>query len=168
MFIWQYVDIPQVEIEKIQQEYRDNLPNNEIFFQHIKLKRTHFLDMQLTHTVLIQTHPWYGMKNETIHTDIITNGSNLVLNIPLDNCAGSFTKFWKTDRPVVTRHTVNGGYTHSFFQAKDCEQISQAELSKPFIFDSQVPHCVTNPQDVWRRAISLRFKYDPRRRTKLI
>jgi hypothetical protein len=162
MFIWQYVDIPQDEIEKIQQDYRDNLPNNEIFFQHIKIKTTHFLNMELSHTVLIQATPWYGMKDEAIHTDIIVDESSLALNIPLDNCAESVTKFWKTDKPVVIRHTVNGGFPYSYFEATDCEQISESKLIKPFIFDTSIPHSVTNPQDVWRRAISLRFKNDPR------
>jgi hypothetical protein len=161
MFIWKYVDIPQDEIEKIQQDYRDNLPNNEIFFQYIKIKTTHFLNIELLHTVLIQATPWYGMQDETIHTDIMYNQCNLALNIPLDNCAESLTKFWKTDKPVVIRHTVNGGYPYSHFAPEDCEQISEAKLTKPFIFDTLVPHSVTNPQNVWRRAISLRFKNDP-------
>ena len=161
MFIWQYLDIPQNEISAIQQEFQAKLPNNDFFFQHLTIDRTHFLGLALEYTVLIQVPPMGGMQDQGIHTDIVYHKrSPLALNIPLENCEGSITKFWKTDLPINVRYTVNN-VPYSYCNAEDCEKISEINFTQPFIFDSKIPHSVSNPQNVWRRAISLRFLDDP-------
>ena len=44
MFIWKYIDIPQEEIQEIQAEFKNNLPDNMEFFQSININKKRFLD----------------------------------------------------------------------------------------------------------------------------
>jgi hypothetical protein len=160
MFIWQYLDIPQLEIETLQQQFFDKLPMNELFFQDIAIGVKKICGLTIARSVLIQVPPWAGIANDGIHTDITSVNQQLAINIPLENCEQSTTKFWKSNKLPSILYTPNGHpYTH--LAAKDCEQISQATLTKPFIFDTSILHSVTNPQNVWRRAISIRFRKDP-------
>jgi len=161
MFIWKYIDIPQDDIEKIQQEFLDRLPNNGLFFQNIKINSTHLLGLRIEVTVLIQMPPMSGFDNYNIHSDYGSpDRSPLAINIPLQNCAESITKFWKANKPVEIRQTPEGT-PYRYINVNDCEQISELKFTKPFIFDTSIPHNVVNPQNVWRRGISLRFLDDP-------
>ena len=161
MFIWKYIDIPQSVIESLQQEFLSRLPNNELFFQYIKIDTKEILGLKLGPTVLIQMRPMGGMNNEYIHTDAIpSHKSSLALNIPLENCAESITSFWKSDKPAEERQTPQGT-PYKYLNAEDCEKIAELKFIKPFIFDTSIPHSVMNPQNVWRRGISLRFEDDP-------
>ena len=152
MFIWQYIDIPQNVVELLLQECRTKLPNNNIFFQPIDIDRTHFLDLELESTNLVQIIPMGGLQDECIHADIGFR-HHLALNIPLENCSESITKFWKSDIPI--------GIRKRHYNIKYYQKISEVNFTQPFIFDSSILHSVTNPQSVWRRAISLRFIDDP-------
>ena len=161
MFIWKYVDLPQKVIEDMQQEFRSKLPNNELFFQYIRIDIKEILGLKLGPTVLIQMRPMGGLNNENIHTDFIpADKCPYALNIPLENCEGSTTSFWKANKPPEIRHTPEGT-TYRYVDSKDCEKISELKFIKPFMFDTNIPHSVMNPQNVWRRAISLRFVDDP-------
>jgi len=160
MFIWQYLDLPLGEIEKIQQEFRDNLPNNDFFFQYMNIDSTTFLGLEIDGAALIQVPPMGFIDDRGIHTDSTERLSSLAVNIPLENCAESFTKFWKTNKPITVSYTSNNLPYHSF-NVEDCEKISELKFIHPFIFDTKIPHSVSNPQHVWRRGISLRFKDDP-------
>ena len=121
---------------------------------------THFLNVEIAQAVLIQMPPMGGIRDDGIHKDMnLTNKSTLAINIPLENCEGSITKFWKSDKPESIHYTPNG-HLYRSFKAVDCEQISEVKLIKPFIFDTNILHSVSNPQNVWRRAISIRFKKD--------
>jgi hypothetical protein len=157
MFIWQYIDIPHEEVCAIQQQVRHNMPNNMLFFQEINISMTHFLDLEIELVALIQIPPMGGITDEGIHRD--APNLSLAINIPLENCQESITKFWKSDKPKSIKYTSNG-HLYKAFNAIDCEQISEVKLIKPFIFDTNILHSVSNPQNVWRRAISIRFKKD--------
>jgi hypothetical protein len=166
MFIWKYIDIPQPVIETIQQEFLSRLPNNELFFQYIKIDTNEILGLKLGPTVLIQMRPMGGMNDEYIHTDFIPpDKSPYALNIPLQNCDESITSFWKANKPAETRYTTEGT-PYKYLNPEDCEKISELKFIKPFIFDTTIPHSVMNPQNVWRRGISLRFVDDPSHLTK--
>lgn len=161
MFIWQYIDIPQNEVEAIQQEVRAKLPDNDDFFQIIELERKTFLGLEINVVVLIQATPGFGLDGTSIHRDAgDEDGRSLAINIPLDNCDNSTTAFWKSNKTETIKFTPNG-MPYRSFDLEDCEQISEFNLTKPVIFDTQIPHSVVNPQDVCRRAISIRFEKDP-------
>ena len=162
MFIWQYIDIPQEEIETIQQKVRAKLPDNSEFFQPISIEQEFFLGLEIYIVVLIQAAPGFGLDNYGIHKDFddTNQGRCLAINIPLDNCEESITKFWETDKPDNIQFTPNG-MPYNLIEEKDCRYISEFKLTQPIIFNTCVPHNVVNPQKVWRRAISIRFKDDP-------
>jgi hypothetical protein len=161
MFIWQYIDIPEEEIKAIQQEVRDKMPDNEDFFQTIELERKTFMGLELNVVVLIQAAPGFGLDGFGIHRDADDEEvRTLAINIPLDNCDESTTKFWKTNAEEIIQYTPNG-MPYRFFERENCEEVTEFKLTKPVIFSIQVPHSVINPQPVWRRAISLRFEKDP-------
>ena len=162
MFIWKYIDIPQEEIQEIQAEFKNNLPDNMEFFQSININKKTFLGLELQQTVLIQMEPMTGLNDELIHIDVhhAYPADRLVINIPFENCEQSITKFWKNKKPVVIKKTPNG-YPYAHLNKEECDQIDEFKLSRPVLFNAGIPHSVTNPQTVCRRAISLRFAVEP-------
>ena len=163
MFIWKYLDIPQEEIEAVQAEFKNNLPDNMEFFQGIKINKKTFFGLELQQTVLIQVGPMSGLNDEGIHIDVhhlAYTADRLAINIPFENCEGSITKFWKNKNPVVIKKTPNG-YPYADLKKEECDQIDEFKLSRPVLFNASIPHSVTNPQTVCRRAISLRFAVEP-------
>ena len=120
MFIWKYIEIPQKDIELIQEEFKKLIPSNDYFFQDVRINLFEFMGMKLLHPVLIQVPPMYGLNDNGIHVDIRHGNENgrLAINIPLENCEGSITKFWKTDKPVVVKRTPNG-YPYSHFKPEE-------------------------------------------------
>jgi hypothetical protein len=161
MFIWQYIDVPEEEVLTVQQLVRDNLPDNGEFFQYLDIGLKTFLGAEVDIAVLIQASPGFGLDGFGIHRDAgAEEGQCLAINIPLENCDNSVTKFWKTSKPEIKQFTPNG-IPYNYFEMDGCEQIDEFVLSRPIIFNTSVPHLVVNPQDVWRKAISIRFKTDP-------
>lgn len=160
MFIWQYIDIPDQVVKRFQQAYLENLPNNDLFIQNVDIKLTKFLDIDILHAALVQVPPMAGINDDGIHIDVHGPDQKLALNIPLQNCENTTTRFWKSNKTPEAHYTVNG-LPYDYFNSEDCELIGETRLVKPFIFNISIPHSVTNPQHVWRRSISLRFKKDP-------
>jgi len=161
MFTWKYIDIPQEEIDAFQKEVRNKLPDNDYFFQMLDIEKKTIMGLEIDLLVLIQVEPGFGLDNFGIHKDAgSANNQCLAINIPLENCSESITKFWKTSKPEITHFTPNG-IPYNFFESDGCESIDEFKLTRPVIFDTGIPHNVVNPQKVWRRAISIRFKEDP-------
>ena len=158
MFIWQYINLPEDEVIKIQNEFRLKLPNNDVVFQSINIEITEFFSMPVKSAILIQVPPHSGVGHGGIHVD--TNDTTLAINIPLENCDDSITSFWKTLMPPEMRKTPNG-FSYGFYDPRHCRKIAEFKLTRPVIFNSLVAHNVSNPTDKWRRAISLRFKTAP-------
>lgn len=158
MFIWQYLNLPEDEVIKIQNEFRLKLPNNDIFFQSLNIEITEFCSMPIKSAILIQVPPNAGGGERGIHVD--TNNTTLALNIPLENCNDSITSFWKTFKPAEMRENPFG-FSYGFYDPRHCRKITEFKLTRPVIFNSLVAHSVNNPTNKWRRAISLRFKTAP-------
>lgn len=77
------------------------------------------------------------------------------LNIPLENCEGSLTLFYKTvnDNPDVYYPLYDcGGHGHD-----DVEEVARFELSKPAVLRINVPHAVHNPHEQPRSVATFRF-----------
>jgi len=158
MFIWQYIDPPEDEVIKIQNEFRLKLPNNDLFFQNLDIETTSFYSIKIKTAVLIQAPPWAGCNNEGIHTDI--NNTKLAINIPLENCENSVTSFWESLVPPMLHQTPNK-HPYKYYDQNHCKKLTEFKLIKPVIFNTSIPHIVTNISNKWRRAISLRFTEAP-------
>jgi hypothetical protein len=160
MFTWKYIDIPADEVKYLQEAFLANLPNNELFFQDISIGVSKILNLDIAHTVLIQVAPLAGTFDDGIHVDNVKANRKLAINIPLQNCETSITKFWKNNQEPEIHYTSNG-FSYYYFNPQHCELIDQVVLDRPFIFDASVPHSVTNLCPLWRRAISIRLQRDP-------
>jgi hypothetical protein len=158
MFYWKYHNIPEIEITKLQEEYKKILPDNSEFFQVVPLEIKTFMGLKISRAVLIQVEP--NAKGR-IHTDFRPEGYSLALNIPLENCENSITTMWGAPKEVVEiRYTTNNSPYH-YYDPNLCKKITEFSLTKPVLFDTSVPHAVDNYSNKWRRAISLRFEPDP-------
>lgn len=158
MFIWQYINLPVDEVRKIQYEFNQAMPDNDLFFQNLNIDTKHVLSLPLKEVVLIQVPPWGGIDNEGIHTD--AGDTKLAINIPLYNCEDSITSFWESSISPELYKTKNN-HEYAYYKADNCKKIAEFKLIDPVIFEVKIPHTVTNPTNKWRRAISLRFIKDP-------
>lgn len=159
MFIWQYIDTPVDEVLKIQQDFKNLIPNNMSFFQVIDINTKMFMGLPIERPILIQVTP---NTFSQIHKDIRHDGTKnrLAIQIPLDNCEESTTSFWESSsRPLISQ--TKNGHVYSYYEESMCTKLTEYKLTSPVIFDSEILHNVTNPTNQIRRAISLRFKEDP-------
>ena len=159
MFIWQYIDVPLDEVLKIQQDFKNLLPNNLSFFQKIKIDTKMFMGALIDRPILIQVG---ANRISPIHRDIRHDGTRnrLAIQIPLDNCEESTTSFWEsTGKPLLSK--TRNGHGYSYYEESMCTKLTEFKLTSPVIFDTEILHNVTNPTNQIRRAISLRFKNDP-------
>lgn len=158
-FIWKYLDIENNnEVENLKKLFLENLPIMNSFFIPLDLGITEFLDMEVGHSVLIVAAP---MKRSQIHIDYRANNLKLALNIPLRNCENSITEIWNCyeNRPEYSLTSI--GVPYNGYQKENCEKITEFRLSRPVIFNTKIPHSVTNLSNHPRLAISLRFREDP-------
>ena len=158
MFIWQFVDLDSVEVEKIKEKYLSALPVNDHFFQKLNLGITEFMGLPVWNTVLINA---MGNSVGKIHIDHRPHDDNvLAINIPLINCDNAVTEFWNTTEQTEISYTFHG-YPYIGFKRKTCTKVDQFILTEPVIFRTDVPHSVNNYSDTPRLAISLRLVTDP-------
>lgn len=158
-FKWQYVDLPQQEIDEVTSKFREAIPRvvGKQFFQEMNLGITYFCGFKVTQTVLIQAAPTY---NGVIHTDIRYFNNRLALNIPLENCETSITTLWESTVPALTWvNSVGRPFNHH--PPWTCKKIDEYTLIKPVLFDTTILHSVSNTTTNWRLAMSLRFEKDP-------
>lgn len=158
-FLWKFIDIDPIIIKQLQDLYRDNLPNNDYFFQKLNLNIDSFFEMEVQKFVLIQVEP---NAIGRIHTDWRPTeyGDCLALNIPLNNCENSITELWESSYDPPIQYTTNG-QPYRYFDPKLCKKITEFKLIKPVLFRTDIPHSVSNNSNNVRQAISIRFKDDP-------
>lgn len=158
-FYWSYLDLDNREIEKIQKEYLNVLPDNDHFFQTLEIPLKEFIGLEVQRFVLIQVAP---MSIGRIHTDWRPQnyGYQLALQIPLINCENTITRIYTSDFNPPTQYTANG-QPYNYFDPSMCKQITEYKLTRPILWRTDVPHSVDNPTNNIRKAISIRFKNDP-------
>jgi hypothetical protein len=159
-FLWKYVDISELDaIEDIKNIFLKKKPITTNFYIPMDIEVTHFLGMEISSPVLINVMP---NKRSMIHIDHRTDRMKLALNIPIINCDNTVTEFWqctKTDPNELPEDPLWRGPL--FFNGINCKKIDEYTLTRPIIFNTQVPHSVFNFSDRPRLALSLRFKEDP-------
>lgn len=150
-FIWQYVDIPEKDIVKIQNNALADInsrPFNSTLFQGVDIKTTHLLGLKICHVRLVQVNP-KGMI--PIHRDGPPGyPPMLAINIPLVNCENAVTEFWKSE--INISHALS---------LENCTKIDEFILTKPILLNVSVLHSVKNYTSDWRKAISIRFEESP-------
>ncbi len=158
-FYWQYINVPQKDIEYIQKKYLKLLPNNDHFFQQLDLDVTEFLGLEVQRFVLIQVSP---KAIGRIHTDYRPNnyGHQLAIQIPLINCEQTTTVIWSSDYTPPLQYTSNG-QPYNYYDPSRCKKITEFKLTQPVLWRTDLPHSVNNPTGAVRKAISIRFKQDP-------
>lgn len=159
MFIWKYVDIDPIEVSKLVTLFKLHMPNNSYFIQHVNINLTEFIGLKLYKCALVQVPP---NTTTLIHKDMRPGDDTnmLALNIPLDNCENVITNLYRSDiQPIQV--VTNNKQLYWHYKAADCEKISEFIVTRPLIFNTSILHCVHNPTNKWRRAISLRFIKDP-------
>lgn len=124
---------------------------------------TKIKDLEVLQFSIVQAMP---NKIGVIHSDMTyIPGSNrkasLALNIPLENCAGSFTNFYKELHPPVIGQLPNGGVKYNYYEASSVEKLGHTNLVGPTIIRIDIPHSVDNPTDNVRSALTIRFYEDP-------
>ena len=158
-FYWQYISLPEQEVETIKEEYLKSLPDNDHFFQPLDISVKQFMGLEVQRFVLIQVAPHAQGR---IHTDYRPKeyGFQLALQIPLINCENTITSIWESDYVPPTQYTSNN-QPYNYYDPERCTKITEFKLVQPVIFRTDLPHSVDNPTDKIRKAISIRFKNDP-------
>jgi hypothetical protein len=158
-FYWQYINLPENDVNEIKNLYLESLPTNDYFFQPLNISIKNFLGLEVQRFVLIQVA---ARATGRIHTDWrpTTHGHQLALQIPLTNCEDSTTSIWASDYEPPTQYTPNG-QPYNYYDPSRCKKITEFKLTRPVLWRTDLPHSVDNPTDDVRRAISIRFKEDP-------
>lgn len=93
--------------------------------------------------------PTMPLKNDYYPTDAI--------NIPLENCEGSTTIFYKkiNDDDDVWYTNYCGGQAHT-----SVEEVDRFELNRPAVIRINIPHAVYNPHYEPRSVATFRFYED--------
>ena len=158
MFIWQYIDLDPVEVNKIKEKYLLGLPPTPEFYQTLNLGITEFIGRPVFKTVLItQVAHGRGM----IHKDFRSNDNVLAINIPLINCENSVTEFWDTTEDTNRIQYTSNGSPYRGFNRSSCTKINEFKLTQPILFRTDVPHSLNNYSNKNRLAISIRLVTDP-------
>ena len=116
-------------------------------------------DLKITTSAAIFRHPY---SNGGIHVD--TSNFYRVL-LPILNCQGSKTKFFKFDEyKFRSGKGVDGDRNLSLIPGQRLEYIEEFELSRPVIFNPKIPHGVyCNPFcSSPRVSLTLGFDKDPK------
>jgi hypothetical protein len=158
LFLWKYVDLDAYvnDVESLKKLFLDNLPATTDFFTPLTLGITKFLGMEVDHTVLIVVNPFVKKHIHIDHRDY-----KLALNIPLKNCDNTVTEMWDCGSNKPTYALTKNNVPYNNYDINQCKKITEFFLTKPIIFNTKIPHSVTNFSHQPRLAISIRFKSDP-------
>ena len=159
MFVWQYVDLDPMEVDRIKKIYLEALPVSRLFYQTLELGIEEFMGRPIFKTVIINVMPNSVGK---IHKDFRPHDNNvLAINIPLLNCDNAITEFWDTDEDRNLIQYTQGGSPYIGFNHTRCKKINEFKLTHPVVFRTDIPHSVNNYSNDARLAISLRLVTDP-------
>lgn len=98
------------------------------------------------------------------HTDLDEVGSEYALNVPVENCEGTYTaQFDIVNGKQYTAYLEDEEKTKYMVYSDDIElkEVTRFYLTKATWFNTLVPHQVVNPTDKTRLSLSIRFKKNP-------
>lgn len=181
MKMWKYLNFPNEE--KLMADVQNWYLNCGLDFSRVwntidvetLLAEVPILQEMLTHynrkavaaSILKKDHITY---EESIHIDSYFGNMKYVIArilIPVINCEGSYTVFYKTDsKPElreyagVSKEIADGRMM--MFDEKDCIEIDRVETTRPYVMRTNVPHGIkVNMEKLPRITLSLKLDKDP-------
>lgn len=82
------------------------------------------------------------------------------INIPIKNCQGSFTNFYKSSKWEPTPTHLDNGFPYILHNEENCVLEDQIEVSSPVVMNVQAIHNVTT-KNINRPRIMLSIQTDP-------
>jgi hypothetical protein len=167
---YKFIDLPN--LKEIQERILRNLP------QDLKTRTLYItLPTNVFETCVPLVHavetikPWSEIDNIglvvvmpngkiPIHTDIgKIIDTKYSLNIPIYNCERPYTAFYRSLIEVQGDVYVQQPHGDSLIRYDESvmQEIARMHLYKSAIFNTQVPHGITNPTDEPRIVVSIRF-----------
>lgn len=97
-----------------------------------------------------------------IHSDLEDTNSTRI-NLPIMNCNGTSTVFYKADRNESQILEYPGGFPYYLYDPTKCVEVDRVELNQPTALDIWSPHKVIVPDNatVPRISITCGFDRDP-------
>jgi hypothetical protein len=168
-FYWSHIDIPNYE--EIQKDFKDQFhyvkpiirPGFNVIKEHIMLfsknkSLTDFFeknDLIVRTLAIICTRP---MDSQEIHIDYLrADFDHLALNFEIFNCKNNFTVMYDSFKSPVFKVDAENKIEFFDFDTDKCVEKTRFNLSKPVLFNTQLPHQVYNLTDEPRISISFRF-----------
>ena len=139
----------------------DNLYNdiaNNTYFQN-------FLEEKGWYKHLANLAIYTMDKDSTFHIHIDGTVDGIArsrLLVPIKGCEGTYTKFFSSNSdPVIDyiHEDTEDPQPFTRYNQEDCEFITQAELSQPYLINHQTPHGIYNPTPKRRTSLWVNF-YD--------
>jgi hypothetical protein len=110
--------------------------------------------------IMVSAYVMYDPKNTSIHTDFYPSQARI--NIPLLNCAGTYTRFFTN---VKTEKWINPDSGIPSFRAinDDYCLAAEVEMKQATVLRTSTPHTVYMPKDnpVPRITLTIGFDKDP-------
>lgn len=149
------------EIEKISKPGFSLLDNNQDFIENCPLFHN-WVVLQGLEISRVAVHILESNTIGYLHTDSFSNVSSLALNMDIQNCAGTQTKFYTVTVPGNQHTTLSGSLSYTVFDFnKTCTEVDCYDLKKPVLFNISKPHRVYNLKDTKRISLSVRFVLHP-------
>jgi hypothetical protein len=138
------------------------LPDNQEFIDNCKLFSKWVNDNQLE-VSRVAVHILEPNTTGHLHIDGFSDVSTLAVNLNMQNCEGTQTKFFEVSVPGKKYRTLNGALEYTVFDFDDntCKEVAYYDLEKPVLFNISKPHRVYNLQDTKRISLSVRFVNHP-------
>jgi len=165
--LYKSIHIPNLEV--IQDELLLVIPKEKLYKTDLfYLPKTWYMDRPLIRSLFKDL----GLLEHisVIATVIITPKQNILpihidagptewsFNIPVRNCNGTSTTWYKTDKEPqhISRGDKDGGY--GGFDDKYCIEIDKLEMTHAHLINVKVPHTVSNPTDKIRILNAVRLE----------
>lgn len=135
-------------------ELKEDIPELGVEFGRLNVEPVELLLMQMQDNTAWEPHiDYHGPEN--LH---------IALNLPIFNCAGTYTNFYKNIKPLWTnRVKYIPAYKRELLSVNEdiCELRATLELTSPHLVNVREIHGVSNPTDKIRFILSIRFKENP-------
>lgn len=171
-FLYRYVTIDGYEqiLEEVRAEILSRDWTNSFGFYHIESGRLldacpllktwfgeHDMVLRATGVIIVNPH-----VSNNIHIDSMSKKwSKLALNMNIQNCENSTTKLFQTSRVPEPAAAQSGAGYFKYPADTEFTEVGSFVLSRPVLFNTQVPHQVCNSSPTRRMSISFRFYKDP-------
>jgi len=118
-----------------------------------------FLTLNLEITACALFIAWPGLDTHIPHIDHLTPGNRARINLPIFNCANTYTAFY-TNYTAEERRLSNGEY-YNVITNTDYIETTRIELTQPTLLRISEPHAILVNQTEYHPRITLTVKCNP-------